>query len=99
MKPALNLPPMDNLSSKGTRRKPMGFGKKMLILMLFGGGTCTALVQTGVVAGPDIKAMMGKEVIQVISYKINKGTLAITVKERGNLESSKNEDAMSEVEG
>lgn len=98
--PALTLPPMDSLSSKkGPRRKPMGFGKKLLALVLFGSATSAALIGSGVVAAPDIKAMMGKEAIQVVSYKVAKGTLAITVKERGNLESSKNEDAMSEVEG
>ena len=98
--PALTLPPMDSLSSnKGPRRKPMGFGKKLLALVLFGSATSAALIGSGVVAAPDIKAMMGKEAIQVVSYKVAKGTLAITVKERGTLESSKNEDAMSEVEG
>ena len=99
MNPALSLPPLESPSSKSKKRKPMGFGKKLLILILFGGATSAGLVYSGVVKGPDIKAMMGAEKIQVVSYKVNKGTLAITVKERGNLESSKNEDVMSEVEG
>lgn len=102
-KQSLNLPPLESSSSKRPKRKPMGLLQKFLAFLAFGGVTTAGLVYSGVLESmgiqPDIKALLGKETIQVVSYKVNKGVLAITVKERGNLESSKNEDVMSEVEG
>jgi RND family efflux transporter MFP subunit len=102
--PPVSLPPLDSPSSKRTPRKRMGFGKKLLILFVFGGGSFAGLVYSGQLeqlgVKPDFyKSMMGAPQIDVVSYKVNKGRLAITVKERGNLESSRNEDVMCEVEG
>lgn len=81
----------------------MGLGKKLLITLVFGGTTFAGLLYSGQLErfgiNPDFKSMLGATEVQVVSYKVTKGTLAITVKERGNLESSKNEDVMSEVEG
>lgn len=81
----------------------MGFGKKLLITLVFGGSTFAGLLYSGQLEKygikPDFKAMLGAPEVQVVSYKVTKGTLAITVKERGNLESSKNEDVTCEVEG
>jgi len=82
----------------------MGFGKKLLMFLVFGGGGFAGLVYSGQLEQFGIKkdfykSFMGAQQIDVVSYKVNKGLLAITVKERGNLESSRNEDVMCEVEG
>lgn len=81
----------------------MGFLPKLLSLLAFGGAGTAGLVYSGALESmgvkPDLAGLLGKEQVKVVTYKVNKGALAITVKERGNLESSKNEDVMSEVEG
>lgn len=102
-KPPLNLPPLENPSSKRIKKKRMGFLPKAIAFLTFGGATTAGLIYSGALesmgVNPNLAGFLGKEEISVISYKVNKGALAITVKERGNLESSKNEDVMSEVEG
>ena len=102
-KPPLNLPPLESPSSKKIKRKKMGFLPKLLSLLAFGGAGTAGLVYSGALESmglqPDLAGLLGKEKVTVVTYKVNKGALAITVKERGNLESSKNEDVMSEVEG
>ncbi len=102
-KPPLNLPPLENPSSKRIKKKRMGFLPKLLAFLSFGGATTAGLVYSGALESmgisPNLAGLLGKEQISVVTYKVNKGALAITVKERGNLESSKNEDVMSEVEG
>ncbi|MFM7319029.1 MAG: efflux RND transporter periplasmic adaptor subunit [bacterium] len=102
--PPVSLPPLDSPSSKRMPRKRMGFGKKLLMFLVFGGGGFAGLVYSGQLEQFGIKkdfyqSFMGPQQVDVVSYKVNKGRLAITVKERGNLESSRNEDVMCEVEG
>ncbi|MFM7594210.1 MAG: hypothetical protein ACKO85_20665, partial [Isosphaeraceae bacterium] len=74
------------------------------MFLVFGGGGFAGLVYSGQLEQFGIKkdfyqSFMGPQQVDVVSYKVNKGRLAITVKERGNLESSRNEDVMCEVEG
>lgn len=102
-KPPLNLPPLESPSSKKIKRKKMGILPKLLSLLAFGGAGTAGLLYSGALESmglkPNLAGLLGKEQVMVVTYKVNKGALAITVKERGNLESSKNEDVMSEVEG
>lgn len=103
MQPQVSLPPLESQSSKPRRRKSMGTGKKLLIALFVGGSAFAGLAYSGQLEQwgiqPNLKAWLGAPEVDVVTYKVSRGTLSITVKERGNLESSKNEDVMSEVEG
>ncbi len=82
------------------RRRKRGAGRKSLVLLT------VALLGTGaaVVAGtPSLREMVvgyfKPTTKNLIPFKVSKQKLVITVTERGNLESSKNEDVFNEVEG
>ncbi|MEO6809962.1 MAG: HlyD family efflux transporter periplasmic adaptor subunit [Isosphaeraceae bacterium] len=66
-------------------------------------GLGTALIVAGSVSGVGASLSLGRffgpTATEVVPFKVARGKLARTVKERGNLESAKNLDVINEVEG
>src|SRR5690348_10541939 len=89
-----DLPPVE----RPTRRGPAG--RKLPVLV-----GAAVVVTAGVVVasvpglGKGLGGLFTSPNADIIRYKVGKGRLAITVVERGNLESSKNLDVQSKVEG
>ena len=61
------------------------------------------MIVAGLVAyagrGRTLASLMGGARAEVMTFTVRRGTLAVTVKEKGSLESAKNEDVMNLVEG
>jgi HlyD family secretion protein len=80
------------------QRKGPGFR----VLMLGGavGVVCLGVVLFGIPGvSKSVQGLFAASKANVLTFKVSRGKLPVTVKERGNLESSQNEDVHCEVEG
>jgi RND family efflux transporter MFP subunit len=92
--PTRDLPALQRPSRRGPGR-----GKAPLIAGALVLGTVGVVLTSVPGLGKSVSGLFASSASDIIPYRAVRQKLAVTVKERGNLESAKNEDVANEVEG
>ena len=91
--PGVENPPIPHAGGRKRRRRRLPLIVGMLLL-----GTAGVVVAT-VPSVAKTLGLAGNAATEIVPFRVQKTKLAVVVKERGNLESAKNEDVKNEVEG
>ncbi|MFO0956675.1 MAG: efflux RND transporter periplasmic adaptor subunit [Isosphaeraceae bacterium] len=98
---AQDLPP---LQKRGAKAKKRSVFRSLLLLGAVLGTAAVVVVLLGVPipglgrVNKTVAGLMSSQKVTILTYKVKKGTLPVTLTERGSLESSNNQDVYNKVE-
>src|SRR4051794_18966519 len=94
--PTRDLPQLDRPTGGASRKR--GGGKIRWLIAIVALGAAGVMV-AGSGLGKQVKDLFAKTDNSLVKYTVSKASIPVTVVERGQLESAKNQDVASDVEG